>query len=403
MIKILTFTEFLNEASFKSKDAMKHTYLHDVIQYILDNKEIKIGKKGDETVPINLSAKIDENDPEKTIKSQLIELQNEIKDGINAENFEKYCNKFNSCIKPVVDSGNKSVTWTRIYKGEFSQQNNGIKFEKTVVTEFDKYKEDIASVLNISVDELKNAKIEHTGTKNKKRGFEIDEDGPKVHFSDGETVADVTVTYGNPPQKLHLSLKSGDTTTFVNTGINNDRFFSKSAFETGEPFGKEGQEFLKFMDINEEMFRKSFTSYEEDIPDEEKNIIIQKFIGKYGKENITITDSNGGFIVSVKGPEIDLEKLTKYAKSTIGNGYIMMHETPSGSGNVEYYDFRKQETVDKLFEGDIISVVDNYYFNGAGKRNAVYVEYEHIKLWFVFRNKKGGIYPSNLTVDYKIK
>lgn len=404
MIKILTFTEFLNEGKFKGKEIVEDNYLHDVIQYILDNSKIKIGNKGDETVPINLSAEIDKNDPKKTIKSQLVELQNEIKDGINAKNFYKYCVKFNKCIKPVVDSRNQSVTWSKICRNEFSQQNSGSEFEDVVVAEFDKYKKDIAGVLNINVDELKNAKIEHTGTKNKKRGFGIDEDGPKVHFSDGETVADVTVTYGNPPQKLYLSLKSGDKTTFVNTGINNGRFFSISAFETEEPFGKEGQEFLKFMDIDEKMFRKSFTSYKENIPDEEKNRIIQEFIDNYGKEKITITKSKGGFIVNIKEPNIEnLEKLTKYAKSTIGNGYILMHENPSRSGNVEYYDFRKQEAVDKLFEGGIISVVNKYYFNGSGKRNTVCVEYEHIKMFFTFRNKDKGIYPRSLTVDYEIK
>ena len=86
----------LDESVFTADDILKHTYLKDVIDRIVNQKgEIRTGKQGEGT-PV-------------TAADYDIDMLNEL---IDKPNVTK--NDFDACIK------NKNARWTNLFKGDFS-------------------------------------------------------------------------------------------------------------------------------------------------------------------------------------------------------------------------------------------------------------------------------------------
>lgn len=112
------FSEYIVESTFSAKDATKHTYMSDVVEYIISNKKILLGdKKVEKTISLN-------NDAVKEFE----ELSND--SNITQEKFDEIATKY-------------GFRWTKIFKGTFSghsAQSKGEAAEAVVCHLFNTYK-----------------------------------------------------------------------------------------------------------------------------------------------------------------------------------------------------------------------------------------------------------------------
>ena len=185
----------------------------------------------------------------------------------------------------------------------------------------------------------------------------------------GSTVTDITTVWGGKEEQ-YLSLKYGDTLTFINSGVG--RIFTPSDYVNffenyNNPIGNM---IFKMFDIDKIKYANIFNMYGK---------------GHKGKQ------------VKAKNPNKKaIQDLLEYA---IGFGYWMVH----GKGtNVTIYEMteaymKKAATI----TGDIILHYGGA--RGSGKRLDIHCESSEYKFMFNLRNKQGGKYPSHIMCDYKKK
>ena len=217
------------------------------------------------------------------------------------------------------------------------------------------------------------SKVEAVGGKNQPRPLKSGNGGIIVGTGKkdiGSTITDITTVWGGK-QEQYLSLKFGDTLTFINSGVG--RIFKESDYRNF---------FKKYTDpVGNSLFNMFAID----------RVEYAKVFNDYGK--------------GYKGPKVDVTKeadttaiqsLLEYA---IGYGYWMVH----GKGNkVSIYEMTKSymEKSAKL-TGKIIL---NYGGSrGTGKRLDIHCESSEYRFMFNLRNKQGGKYPSHIMCDYKKK
>ena len=186
----------------------------------------------------------------------------------------------------------------------------------------------------------------------------------------GSTITDITATFGGE-KEVYLSLKFGDTLTFINSGVG--KVFLQKDYET------------QFKSYNNSIGNAIFDMFAID------KIEYANVFNKYGK--------------GYKGKKVDvsrdaiksaIEDLLQYA---IGYGYYMVHAKGS---TVDCYEMSKayMKKAAKI-NGKIM-----LHYGGAtgkGKRLDMHLESSVYKFMFNLRNKQGGKYPSHIMCDYKKK
>jgi hypothetical protein len=91
--------------------------------------------------------------------------------------------------------------------------------------------------------------------------------------------------------------------------------------------------------------------------------------------------------------------LERFIRTVIGHGYALVHEHNDHS--IDYYEITPK-FLDKA--SNVISNITVLYpKGGSAKRVDIKVETDIFKLNFNIRNKQGGILPSHIMCDYKIK
>ena len=188
----------------------------------------------------------------------------------------------------------------------------------------------------------------------------------------GSTVTDITTFWGPGKKEKYLSLKYGNTLTFINSGVG--RIFTaddyKKYFEGySNPIGKE---IFRMFGIDPVTYAKTFNEYPH-------------------KTKMPTVD------VTSKCDKSAIQDLLQYA---IGYGYWMVHG--GTSGGVKMYEMdsaymRKASTISgsvKLMYGGS---------QGKGKRLDIHMESSVYKFMFNLRNKQSGLYPSHIMCDYKKK
>ena len=188
----------------------------------------------------------------------------------------------------------------------------------------------------------------------------------------GSTVTDITTYWGPNKKEIYLSLKYGNTLTFINSGVG--RIFTpddyKKYFEGyTNPIGKE---IFRMFGIDPITYAKVFNDYPH-------------------KTKMPTVD------VTSKCDKAAIQDLLQYA---IGYGYWMVHG--GTSGGVKMYEIdqqymRKASTITgsvKLMYGGS---------QGKGKRLDIHLESSVYKFMFNLRNKQSGLYPSHIMCDYKKK
>jgi hypothetical protein len=271
--------------------------------------------------------------------------------------------------------------------------NKGIDFEKNLEKDFkllleDKtnyfYKDFInAFVKEISPDKV--AKIESVGGLNTPRPLSVANGklyvsvrgGPR-NENIGMGLADLMV-HTTKNKKIPLSLKYGSTVTFFNSGVG--KIFTVEDFKKGD-FSKNeiSKALIDMFGIDPIRFRNVFMNYQAPDPLAKK--------GKAEKEEVTIQLS--------ATKKRDMEN---FIRTVIGHGYVLVHEHNDHS--VSHYNMTEKflDEASKI----ISSVTILYPKGGSAKRIDIKLETEVFHLNFNIRNKQGGILPSHIMCDYKIK
>tara|TARA_R100000231_G_C5270682_1_gene148557 strand:- start:16 stop:744 length:729 start_codon:yes stop_codon:yes gene_type:complete len=218
------------------------------------------------------------------------------------------------------------------------------------------------------------SEVKAVGGKNKPRplaysgGLYVTAGGKKTKEI-GSTITDITTTFGGK-NEVYLSLKFGDTLTFINSGVGkifavND--YKKNFDNYKNPIGKE---IFNMFAIDKIEFAKVFNNY-----------------GKYKGKKVDVTG---------KCNKKSIENLLQYA---IGYGYWMIH----AKGN-KLDMFEVTESFMKKSAKLTGRVVLHYGgARGSGKRLDIHCESSNYRFMFNLRNKQSGLYPSHIMCDYKKK
>lgn len=268
--------------------------------------------------------------------------------------------------------------------------NKGIDFEKNLENDFKLLIEEKSGFMyrpfiESFTKDLKNAKVkkvEAVGGLNTPRPLAVS--GGELYVSVrggprnediGAGLADLMVHTTNN-KKISLSLKYGSTVTFFNSGVG--RIFTQEDFKKGD-FSKNeiAKALMDLFKLDPIRFRNVFMNYQAPDPLAKK--------GKSEKEAVVVKP--------------DKRKLESFIRTVIGHGYVLVHEHNDHS--IDYYNMTPQ-FLDKASR--IVSDMTILYpKGGSAKRIDIKVETEIFYLNFNIRNKQGGILPSHIMCDYKIK
>ena len=188
----------------------------------------------------------------------------------------------------------------------------------------------------------------------------------------GSTVTDITTFWGPKKEEVYLSLKFGNTLTFINSGVG--RIFTADDYKNffqgySNPIGKE---IFRMFGIDPIIYAKVFNDY----PHKTKMPTID---------------------VTSKCDKAAIEDLLQYA---IGYGYWMVHGGTSGGVKMYEMDQAYMKKASKI-TGSVKLMYGGS--QGKGKRLDMHMESSVYKFMFNLRNKQSGLYPSHIMCDYKKK
>ena len=264
--------------------------------------------------------------------------------------------------------------------------NKGIVFEEDLFKNLDdilkgktpkgKYKKEAAKIIQMTSKAMGSAVKEAIpeGGKNKSRPIVMSgvypiilPSQPEAH---GEKLTDITLRHANN-KFTYLSLKYGDTLTFINSGVAKEHFLEND-MKTGKVSMKSGQQILKAFGVNNQKFCKVFNDYGD------------------GKQ----VDPHE---VKVK---LDKTTLKKLLETAIGANYWMVHLEKNGS----------------MYFWQITKAKNNAYSNvdgngtlfyggkqGRGKRIDLEFSNQYFDFQMNIRNKQRELYPSHIMLDYTSK
>jgi hypothetical protein len=271
--------------------------------------------------------------------------------------------------------------------------NKGIDFEKNLEKDFnlliaEKTNYFYKDFINAFVDEIapdKVKKIEAVGGLNTPRPLALS--GDKLYVSVrggprrediGDGLADLVV-HTSKNKKIPLSLKYGSTVTFFNSGVG--KIFNEEAFKKGDfTQSPVANKLIELLHLDPIRFRNVFMNYKAKDPLAKK--------GKAEKHEVVVNLT-----------QEQKNDLQSFLRTVIGHGYVLVHEHSDHS--VSHYNI----TPDFLKKATKITtpLTVQYPVGGSAKRVDIRLETEIFKLNFNIRNKQGGILPSHIMCDYKIK
>ena len=185
----------------------------------------------------------------------------------------------------------------------------------------------------------------------------------------GPIITDITTYWGGEDKNpQYLSLKWGNTLTFINSGVG--KVFPQSDFDKGKFTHPIAKSIFNIFGINQKKFLEAFKYYPH-------------------KESL-----GSGVPKSNQYSKLGVETLLKYA---VGYNYWMIHGHQSGK--IECYkvdkDYMKESS-------SLIGGVEIFYGgkSGKGKRVDIVCESSLYKFTWNIRNKQSGTYPTHIMCDY---
>ena len=273
-------------------------------------------------------------------------------------------------------------------RGNSGAGNRGIAFEKFLSKDLGlyvmrrdpdedyKYPNFMKDLITNYLSKLKNIEIVDEGALNKPRPLTFTNTQVFVGTPNtdiGPTVTDITLKTNKGP--MYLSLKMGGTVTFFNAGVT--KYLTKDDIEAGIVRNKQGLMILKTLGIDPASYISVF--------------------GSYGGKSKTKVSAKKEVNVTTK---VDKKKLIDFLASGVGYGYYLVHANNVNTDDVEYF-YISKEDVRKYVTPS--SVIVQYPTGGSAKRIDVKIETPKFTFKVNIRNKQGGIYPSHVMCDYKVK
>jgi hypothetical protein len=270
--------------------------------------------------------------------------------------------------------------------------NKGISFEQNLENDLNNLKDGISKynhpdfINEFQKNYLKDGfieEVENTGKKNTARPLKLS--GQKIYVSVeggsrtediGSSIADLIVKTKNNGSKFNLSLKYGSTVTFFNSGL--QKIMTQEDFKNGNFNNPIAQALIKLFSIDKEKFIGVFTGY-------------------------AGTTIGGKRIKATKQSEsvsINVNDLQDFIKTVIGKGYLLVHLDNKNKVHITEINDAFLNAASKPLS-DKIEI--KYPVGGSAKRIDIHVETSKFYLNFNIRNKQGGIYPSHIMCDYKMK
>jgi hypothetical protein len=224
------------------------------------------------------------------------------------------------------------------------------------------------------LDKVKKLEVKMVGELNNKRPFIFSPQvliSSKIPISDnnlGPVVTDITLVCDK--KEIYLSLKTGGTVTFFNSGIRT--VLSPQEIKTGRIKNKEGLKILDMFNINDALFCDIYNGnlkkgYVEDV-----------------WKTMSSTQKN---------------ELKNFLISGVGHGYTIVHKL---TGKTEVYNIDKKY----MIEAATPTSCNVYYGgkSGTGKRIDMEIETGHYILKLNIRDTQGGDgYPTRMMCDYSYK
>jgi hypothetical protein len=217
--------------------------------------------------------------------------------------------------------------------------------------------------------------IENVGGQNASRPMEVSGTqifiAPRAHEKHGQVLTDVTVEHKS--KRSYLSLKFGGTLTFMNPGSNT--LFTNDDIKNYNIHTAKGKALLKMFGIDDMMFCDVFNAFGTPSQDN-KN---RKLSGPTKKANIGL--------------------IQEFVKTAMGSNYWMIHAHDSGD-KVDMWWMKPSDVNSKY---SLVNDVQILYGGntGTGKRVDVSFSNKHFSFKLNIRNKAGGVYPTNIMLDYK--
>lgn len=270
--------------------------------------------------------------------------------------------------------------------------NKGIDFEKDLEKDLNNMKDEKSGMLYKDFAEyftegpLKGdmiSKVDATGKENTPRPLAVDGAG-NLYVSVrggsrtekiGGALADLIV-HTKKGKKHNLSLKYGSTVTFFNSGVG--KIFNETDFKAGNFSHPTAKALLEMFDIDPIRFRNVFMNYK-------------------AKDPLAVKSKAEKQIEKVK---VNKNKLKSFIRTVIGYDYILVHK--ESNGKVHSYEIT-DAFLDKASTPSSDTVEIHYPVGGSAKRIDIKLETPVFSLNFNIRNKQGGILPSHIMCDYKIK
>jgi hypothetical protein len=274
---------------------------------------------------------------------------------------------------------------------ESESSNKGIQFELDLIKALNehfkgtklttqKYKKPFIDCID-SIEKKyklanKDVQVIPEGGLNKKRPLTFMGDTIYVggsNFKIGSTVTDITLKAQEERKQasnVYLSLKYGPKVTFFNAGV--ARILSKQELQSGKIKNEQGRAILELFGIEPTKFAAVFDP--------------------------TVGKVTTGPVDTFK--KIDVNKIQSLIKSGVGYGYHLVHMEKNGA----IHDIEMTSSQLEKSSTPQSCIIHYGGASGTAKRVDIYVETPMFSLQFNFRNKaRGGVYPSHLMCDYKIK
>lgn len=362
--------KLVNEAALSTADFEKHNfkYIKGLMAKLMSGKDVRLGPKGqDGTVNI------------KDLTRDEMQLAQAFNDELQAGEYgDITVGRFNQIF------ASKKLRLSSFFKGDYSGYEDGLEsgnkgnaFESYFIKNYhEKFEDDIKKIHPYDTF----VSIQADGGKNTLRPLTFNDKGitcGKIegdNFNIGHDVTDVTVKTNDG--EIYLSLKSGNSVTFVNAGVR--KLFPDAFFNDGAELPENGKMMLDMLCIDAEKFRNVFVNY----AGEEG-----KKVRKAQKDVVDITDA------------LKANRLFKrFMQSVMGYGFIMVHQIKGD--DVEYINLETKADLDKYIK-DINEAYIEYPADGKAKRIDIIVKYDEIVFKINIRNKQGGTYPTHIMADYK--
>ena len=225
-------------------------------------------------------------------------------------------------------------------------------------------------------------KVESTGKLNTPRPLKSDSSGLYVSVKGGGRTSDIgkgladLIITTKAQKKFNLSLKYGSTVTFFNSGVG--KIFIEADFKKGKFSDATAKALLDMFKIDPIRFRNVFMNYK--APDAQ------------GKKTKAEKD--------IESVTVSANKLKEFIKTVIGKNYHLVHLSNDGTIDM----IAMTESFLEKAATPIKNKVDIHYpVGGSAKRIDIKLETSVFELNFNIRNKQGGILPSHIMCDYKIK